>query len=197
MADLRWPALAATGPTAGAGLPTGTLAAMLAATAPAGWLALDGSTIGAEGSAADHAGTSYAALYTLLYAALGDAQAPVVGGRGTDATADWTAGKPLTLPDARGRTVIGAGTGPGLTERVTGVVGGAETVALGQTQLPAHTHGPGNLTSFITYGGPGGGVGLAGGTEHYSAAGSTAAAGSDEAHANMPPFLAATWFIKL
>ncbi|WP_242187795.1 tail fiber protein [Sphingomonas sp. CARO-RG-8B-R24-01] len=44
------------------------------------------------------------------------------------------------LPDARGRSFIGTGTGPGLTPRAAGGSGGAEAVALTTAQLPAHTH---------------------------------------------------------
>jgi microcystin-dependent protein len=45
------------------------------------------------------------------------------------------------LPDARGRTFVGTGTGPGLTTRVAGGLGGGEGVVLSSTQLPLHTHG--------------------------------------------------------
>jgi microcystin-dependent protein len=45
------------------------------------------------------------------------------------------------LPDLRGRTPVGAGTGPGLTPVSWGQKAGNESVALSQSQLPAHTHG--------------------------------------------------------
>jgi microcystin-dependent protein len=44
------------------------------------------------------------------------------------------------LPDTRGRSVIGAGTGPGLSEVHLGETGGTETVTLSVTNLPAHSH---------------------------------------------------------
>jgi microcystin-dependent protein len=44
------------------------------------------------------------------------------------------------LPDMRGRVLIHAGQGSGLTNRVQGEVGGAEQVTLNNAQLPAHTH---------------------------------------------------------
>jgi microcystin-dependent protein len=44
------------------------------------------------------------------------------------------------LPDTRGRSVIGAGTGPGLSEVRLGEKGGTETVTLSVTNLPAHSH---------------------------------------------------------
>lgn len=43
-------------------------------------------------------------------------------------------------PDARGRTVIGSGTGSGLTNRTLASVGGSETHVLTLAQMPAHTH---------------------------------------------------------
>lgn len=45
------------------------------------------------------------------------------------------------VPDLRGRTVIGAGTGTGgLTSRIIGQTGGAETHTLTVAQMPSHTH---------------------------------------------------------
>ncbi len=44
------------------------------------------------------------------------------------------------LPDLRGRSPIGPGTGPGLTSYSPGQRVGAESVILGEGQIPAHTH---------------------------------------------------------
>jgi microcystin-dependent protein len=44
------------------------------------------------------------------------------------------------LPDTRGRSVIGAGNGPGLSAIALGQRGGAETVTLSVTNLPSHGH---------------------------------------------------------
>ena len=46
----------------------------------------------------------------------------------------------FALPDTRGRSVIGVGTGPGLTPVSLGQEGGAETVTLSEANLPAHSH---------------------------------------------------------
>jgi microcystin-dependent protein len=46
----------------------------------------------------------------------------------------------FALPDMRGRVLIHAGQGPGLSSRVQGETGGTETVTLTNGQLPAHTH---------------------------------------------------------
>ena len=44
------------------------------------------------------------------------------------------------LPDARGRAIIGPGTGPGLSNQRLGSRGGAEQVVLTEAQLPSHSH---------------------------------------------------------
>lgn len=44
------------------------------------------------------------------------------------------------LPRMRGRTVIGDGTGPGLTRRRLGEIGGVETNTLNTTNLAPHSH---------------------------------------------------------
>jgi microcystin-dependent protein len=46
----------------------------------------------------------------------------------------------FALPDLRGRMANHQGTGAGLTDRVIGEVGGAETVILTTAQLPNHSH---------------------------------------------------------
>ncbi|MGE0255086.1 MAG: hypothetical protein AB7N54_13035 [Alphaproteobacteria bacterium] len=200
------------------GFVTGDVKCALRAAAPEGWLALDGATLGDTGSGAAHTGNAYAALYVHLWANLADAEAPVAGGRGASAGADWSAGKTLAMPDGRGRAFIGAGSGDGLTARTLGDAGGAETVALAEANLPAHTHGAGTLAAASggshshTYPASTGGstganaaghdddagtasTGSAGDHSH-SISGATGATGSGTAHANMPPWLALNWFIK-
>ena len=44
------------------------------------------------------------------------------------------------LPDLRGRSPIGAGSGPGLSSYDLGQMGGAETVTLTVLAMPTHTH---------------------------------------------------------
>jgi microcystin-dependent protein len=46
----------------------------------------------------------------------------------------------FALPDLRGRTAIGAGQGPGLSNHALGAVGGAAATSLTTAQLPAHDH---------------------------------------------------------
>jgi microcystin-dependent protein len=46
----------------------------------------------------------------------------------------------FALPDLRGRTPVGMGQGPGLSNIVQGEKAGSPTVTLLQTQMPAHNH---------------------------------------------------------
>ena len=58
------------------------------------------------------------------------------------------------LPDLRGRTPIGQGQGPGLTNVTMGEVAGQESVTLLQTQMPQHTHALQASTQAATYAAP-------------------------------------------
>lgn len=44
------------------------------------------------------------------------------------------------LPDLRGRSPVGQGQGPGLSDITMGDMTGTETVILNQAQMPSHTH---------------------------------------------------------
>jgi len=59
----------------------------------------------------------------------------------------------FALPDLRGRTIIGAGQGLGLTLHNIGDVVGAEQVTLNQQQMPAHYHQLPNGTTSDSSGG--------------------------------------------
>ena len=52
------------------------------------------------------------------------------------------------LPDLRGRTMLGQGSGPGLSPVIVGEQAGAESVTLLTSNLPAHTH-PATATTTI------------------------------------------------
>lgn len=54
----------------------------------------------------------------------------------------------FALPDFRGRVPVGAGQGPGLSNKSLGEMSGSETQTLLATQMPAHTHG--SVLSGIT-----------------------------------------------
>lgn len=83
--------------------PVGVVAHFARATAPAGWVRLHGGTIGSASSGASeraHADTHD--LFVLLWNEFDNTAAPVIGGRGASAEADWTANKRITLFDDRG-----------------------------------------------------------------------------------------------
>lgn len=51
------------------------------------------------------------------------------------------------LPDTRGRVVMGAGHGPGLSNYILGQRGGTETVTMTTAQMPSHNH---SATTAVT-----------------------------------------------
>lgn len=89
---------------------SGLIGISLSATAPTGWLNLQGGTVGnATSSATVRANADTAGLFAYLWNNLSDTLAPVSGGRGANAAADFAANKAITLPDLRNRKPMGAG----------------------------------------------------------------------------------------
>ena len=170
--------------------PTGAVQQFIGTSAPSGWLMLNGDTVGNTGSGAVQANSANQALFTLLWNSMADAQAPVSGGRGASAAADWSFGKTIALPDARGRAIIGTGTGATLTARTHGDHGGEETHQLTIPEIPAHTHAA-PASSGATASGPGG----AGNT--VTSSNITGSTGNDGAHNNMQPWLALNYIVKI
>ena len=101
----------------------GIVAATAASSAPAGWVLCDGSTY-ARGS------TPYTDPYNNLFTALGGGSSP------------WglPSGSTFKVPDLRGRTIIGVGTGAGLTARALAGLYGQETYTLLAANLANHNH---------------------------------------------------------
>lgn len=180
--------------------PTGTILETMATSAPDGWILLTGAsairTIGDASSGADRANADTSVLYALVYAAMTNTEAPVSSGRGASAAADYAAHKTLTLPEVRGRCLIGSGTGGSLTARTHGAVGGAETHQLSVGELASHTHG---VTQGYTTAGSGGNAPYMLLYQSYPGSlenriGNT---GSNTAHANMQPWTAMHRICKL
>lgn len=106
------------------------------------------------------------------------------------------------LPDLRGRTAMGPGQGPGLTDRFLGEASGTETVTLLATEMPAHTH---TATGSSTTGAsrdPRGRTWAASTATRFGSPPSTAmstsaisAVGGSQPHDNMPPYLAVNFCI--
>ena len=85
------------------GFVTGDIKYSYRPTAPAGWLWLDGRTIGAAGSSASALADSKAeALFKFLWDTFPDTVVAVSGGRGVSAQDDWTDLKVIRLFDDRG-----------------------------------------------------------------------------------------------
>lgn len=59
------------------------------------------------------------------------------------------------LPDLRGRSLVGMGQGPGLTNIVQGEMAGTETVTLISNNMPAHTHAATATSTLYAEGLPG------------------------------------------
>lgn len=121
------------------GFSTGDAKLTLKTSADTGWIMATDGTIGNASSGATYANANALALYTLLWTNVSNTYAPVTGGRGASAAADWAAQKPIALTKVLGRMLAVAGAGSGLTSRVLGQTGGAETQTLGTANLPAYT----------------------------------------------------------
>lgn len=124
------------------GFSTGDTKTTYKTTADTGWvMANDGSIGSATSGATTRANADTQALYTLLWTNISNTYAPVSGGRGGSASADFAANKTLTLPAYLGRALAGAGAGSGLTSRALGQTFGEEghTLTLGENGTHNHT----------------------------------------------------------
>ena len=92
----------------------GTIIAVAFDYAPIDWVICNGQLLPID---------QYSALYSLI--------GTTYGGDGTTNFA---------VPNLCGRTVLNQGTGTGLSARVLGQIGGAETVALQASQVGSHSH---------------------------------------------------------
>lgn len=125
--------------------------------ADSGWLMMDDSSIGNTSSGATHTGSTFQNLYTLLWTNISNAYAPVAGGRGASAAADWTAQKAMTLMPVLGRAMAISGAGSGLTSRLIGQFLGEETHLLVSGEMPSHNHtinDPGHIHTGVNATGP-------------------------------------------
>jgi microcystin-dependent protein len=118
------------------------------------------------------------ALYPDLYARIGY----TFGRSGSD----------FALPDLRGRVVIDAGNGSGLSPRALADTGGEETHTLSVAELASHTHPEGTTTPLLITAPPVGPVPVG-----VPSAGTTGSTGSDTPHNNMQPFEALIYYIQV
>ncbi len=121
----------------------------------------------------------------------------------------------FALPDLQGRVPVGMGNGPGLSGYVVGQSGGAESVVLSATQIPAHTHTVNAVSTVGNTPSPAGALLATGGVTHpapplptpanYSnaTANATMAAsmitggGSGAGHSNVQPYLSVVYIIAV
>jgi len=99
-------------------------------------------------------------------------------------------GTHFNLPDLRGRTGIGVGTGAGLSARSLGDSFGEETHQLSTAELASHVHVESVASAAV-------GAAITGVPvpSAVPSAGNTASAGSDTPHNNMQPSLAINYLI--
>lgn len=144
-------------------VPVGTVAMYGGGTAPSGWLKCDGSAVSR---------TTYVDLFNVL---------GTTYGAGDGSTT-------FNLPDARGRAPVGAGQGTGLTNRVRGATGGAETHTLSTAEMPSHSHGMRQTNYQVST------QNLV--TDMAGTDAQTGSTGGGGAHNNMQPFWVPEFIIK-
>jgi microcystin-dependent protein len=114
----------------------------------------------------------------------------------------------FALPDLQGRVPVHPGQGPGLSPRDLGEQGGSETVTLLQSEIPAHTHALAASAAAGVARSPSGELfaNESGGVNSYAplgaptallAAAACAAAGGDQPHNNLAPYLTVNFCIAL
>jgi microcystin-dependent protein len=183
------------------GFTTGDVKATFKVVADPGWIFMNDGTIGSASSGATtRANADTANLYALLWNNISNTYAPVTGGRGASAAADFAANKPMTLPLALGRAMCQSGAGAGLTAYAIGQTAGENTHALLITETPPHTH---------TYSAVAGGAAIPNGTglgNTTENTGSTGGAGSSPsggsgaavvAHNNVQPSTFFNFMVRL
>lgn len=152
---------------------TGIILAYGGSSAPAGFLLCDGSAVSRT-------------TYADLFAAIG-----TTWGVGDGSTT-------FNVPDLRGRSVVGSGTGSGLSARTVGQTGGEETHVLTIAELAAHDHDYMAGAATVALNLP------TGGTLSWPATGirqsinrtAVVSKGGDGAHNTMHPFGVCAFIIK-
>ena len=159
----------------GDSFPVGSLMMFGGSSAPTGWLICDGNAISRS-------------TYSDLFAIIGE-----VFGVGDGSTT-------FNLPDLRGRSPLGVGSGDGLTARALGDKGGEEDHQDTESEMPFHDHqetARDDIDVFVF-------TGTGSAVDAISSTGSAASAtplatretGGDGAHNTMHPFLAVNFIIK-
>lgn len=196
-------------------IPTGFIGSYSGTTAPTSWVMMDGTTIGSASSGATgRANADTQTLFTLLWNSFSNTNAPVSGGRGASASADWSANKTIQVPDGKGKVIAGVDVG-GTTlsiGTVIGNTGGSQThtlTASEQASMPvtgsiSASIIPGSIVNTSAEGSNFGNSVTSGGNRTlYEATASVTgtisgtATGSGGAHNNVQPTLVMNYIIKL
>jgi microcystin-dependent protein len=150
----------------------GDIKATARTTAPAGWLICDGSSL-------------LRSAYPTLFAAIGTTYGAL------DATH-------FTLPDPRGRVIVGRAVGQVEFDGL-GETGGAKTHTLSTAEIPSHTHQQTYNTGAIAPSGGSAVAGMAGSGSGASANAQqvTLGAGGGGAHNNLQPYIVFNYLIKI
>jgi hypothetical protein len=198
------------------GAETGDVKYTFKTSASSGWLlvAAAGSIGDATSGATLLASSTAAALYQVIYDGCSNALAPVAGGRGASAAADFAAHKAMTIPQLVGRSPIAAGAAAGVTTlKALGTLYGEENHALTSGENGTHTHAnslsdPTHLHSSVSFfqvgGGSVGGGGAFGGTLTANTSSNStgvtitnASSGSGTAHNTIHPVVGLNAMVKL
>lgn len=166
---------------------TGDVKYTFKTTASSGWIMMQGglgiganagNTIGnASSGALIRANADVLPLFTLIWNNCADGVAPVSGGRGASAAADFAANKNIAIPYLVGRSPVGAGIATSslaLSARVLGTGYGEENHTISINEMPAHAHGGAT------------GVDTPDHTHNYTGAGPTGNTGGGGAFGNAP-----------
>ena len=135
---------------------TGMIHAELVNTVKAGYVRLNGRTVGnASSGATERANADTSALFSYLWNNLADDVATVSPARGSSASSDYAANKNISLPDMRGFAFIGlddmgnlpSGNFGGLVNELdggdftrAGVFGGVDELFMTADQMAPHSH---------------------------------------------------------
>jgi microcystin-dependent protein len=169
------------------GFEPGDIKASLTLRDDANWRIADGSLLPTPAALPTDANYADRARFERLFAAIGFAWG------GSAAT------RQFRVPDYRGRTLLGIGSSPGLTNRTINTAGGAEATFLSLSQVPDHAHVYTN-TSIVNIGvNTGGGVSLVtvvNGQSNVFTTGVSGGAGGQSVP-TMPPWHTCYYLVKL